>query len=43
MTFMIDKQGVIVEKDLGPDTEKIAPTIISFNPDSTWSELQEGD
>jgi hypothetical protein len=43
MTFMIDKQGVIVEKDLGPDTEKIAPTITSFNPDSSWSELQEGD
>ncbi len=43
MTFMIDKQGVIVEKDLGPDTEKIDPTITSFNPDSTWSELQEGD
>jgi Protein of unknown function (DUF2950) len=43
MTFMIDKQGVMVEKDLGPDTEKIAPTITSFNPDSSWSELQEGD
>jgi hypothetical protein len=43
MTFMIDKQGVMVEKDLGPDTEKISPTITSFNPDSSWSELQEGD
>jgi hypothetical protein len=43
MTFMIDKEGVIVEKDLGPGTEKIAPTIASFNPDSTWSELQEGE
>jgi hypothetical protein len=33
----------MVEKDLGPDTEKIAPTITSFNPDSSWSELQERD
>src|SRR5262249_9809003 len=40
MTFMIDKAGVVVEKDLGPDTEKIAPTITKFNPDSGWFELQ---
>jgi len=43
MTFMIDKDGVLVEKDLGPDTGKIAPGITSFNPDSTWSELQASD
>jgi hypothetical protein len=43
MTFMIDKQGVIVEKDLGADTEKIAPAITTFNPDASWSELQESD
>jgi Protein of unknown function (DUF2950) len=43
MTFMIDKGGVVVEKDLGPDTEKIAPTITKFNPDSSWFELQEGE
>jgi hypothetical protein len=41
MTFMIDKAGVVVEKDLGPDTEKIAPTMTTFNPDSGWFELQE--
>jgi Protein of unknown function (DUF2950) len=41
MTFMIDKGGIIVEKDLGPNTEKLAPRISSFNPDSSWSELQE--
>jgi len=43
MTFMIDKDGVLVEKDLGPDTDKVAPGITSFNPDSTWSELQAAD
>ena len=41
MTFMIDESGVIVEKDLGPDTEKTAQSITAFNPDSTWSELEE--
>jgi hypothetical protein len=43
MTFMIDKAGIVVEKDLGPQTEKIAPTITTFNPDSSWFELQEED
>jgi hypothetical protein len=43
MTFMINKDGVLVEKDLGPDTEKIAPGISAFNPDSTWSELEAAD
>ncbi len=41
MTFMIDKQGIVVEKDLGPDTEKAVSAIGVFNPDSTWSELQQ--
>jgi Protein of unknown function (DUF2950) len=41
MTFMIDKAGIVVEKDLGPDTEKLAPAITTFNPDSSWFELQE--
>src|SRR5215472_2248319 len=41
MTFMIDKTGVVVEKDLGPDTAKVAPTSTTFNPDSIWFELQE--
>jgi hypothetical protein len=43
MTFMIDQEGVIVEKDLGPATDRLAPAIRSFNPDSSWSELHERD
>jgi hypothetical protein len=43
MTFMINEDGVLVEKDLGPDTEKIAPGITAFNPDRTWSELEAAD
>jgi len=41
MTFMIDQAGVVVEKDLGPDTEKTAPTISTFNPDASWFELED--
>ncbi len=38
MTFMVDSDGIIVQKDLGPDSEKIARSISSFDPDDTWDE-----
>lgn len=40
MTFMTDSHGRIYEKDLGPDTAKIAPTLITFDPDSSWNLVQ---
>lgn len=36
MTFMVNNDGVVYQKDLGPDTAKIAPAIDSFDPDKTW-------
>ncbi len=36
-TFMVSHDGVVYEKDLGPKTAEIAPTIDRFNPDKTWS------
>jgi hypothetical protein len=36
MTFMINQDSVLVQKDLGPDTSRIVKGISSFNPDSTW-------
>jgi hypothetical protein len=38
MTFMINQDGVIVQKDLGPDTAKLANAISEFNPDKTWDQ-----
>jgi hypothetical protein len=40
-TFMINQDGVIVQKDLGPDTAKLASTIADYNPDKTWQEVDE--
>lgn len=37
MTFMTDSHGRTYEKDLGPDTAKIAPTLRSFDPDPSWN------
>jgi hypothetical protein len=41
MTFMINQDGVIVQKDLGPDTANLASTIADYNPDKTWQEVDE--
>ncbi len=41
MTFMINQDGVIVQKDFGPDTAKLASEMTEFNPDKTWQEVDE--
>ena len=38
MTFMINQDGVVVQKDLGPETPKLAKEISEFNPDKTWDQ-----
>ena len=37
MTFIINQDGRAFEKDLGPDTAKLAEAISEFNPDKTWA------
>jgi hypothetical protein len=39
MTFIIDKSGTILEKDLGPDTTKLATAMTTYDPDSTWHKV----
>ena len=39
MTFIVDKDGVVYQKDLGEKTEELAKAIDSFNPDSTWTKV----
>jgi len=36
MTFMVNQQGIVYEKDLGPKTEEIAKAMTKFDPDKTW-------
>ena len=42
MTFMVNQDGVVVQKDLGPETSKLASEITEFNPNKTWDEVFEG-
>jgi len=40
MTFIVNHDGVVYEKDLGKDTEKIATAIKKFDPDKTWKKAE---
>lgn len=37
MTFIVNHEGVVYSRDLGPDTAKSAMAINEFNPDSMWT------
>jgi hypothetical protein len=41
MTFMINQDGVLLQKDLGKNTAELASAISEFNPDASWSIVQE--
>jgi hypothetical protein len=40
-TFMVGPDGVVYEKDLGPDTLKTFQAIDSYNPDKTWKVTED--
>jgi len=40
MTFLVDKSGAVYEKDLGPDTTKLAENMTAYDPDSTWNKAE---
>jgi Protein of unknown function (DUF2950) len=41
MTFMINQDGVIVQKDLGTNTAKVANGMTEYNPDKSWEEVDD--
>lgn len=36
MTFIVNQQGRVYEKNLGPDTDALASAITEYDPDVTW-------
>ena len=40
MTFLVNHDGVVYQKDLGKNTEKAAKAIKKFDPDKTWVKAQ---
>jgi hypothetical protein len=41
MTFLVDKTGIVYEKDLGRRTAAIASRYSAYNPDQTWRPVSE--
>jgi Protein of unknown function (DUF2950) len=39
-TFVVNQDGIIYEKDLGPSTTAVAQAMTAFDPDSTWRRVR---
>ena len=42
MTFIVNYEGVVYEKDLGSGTPQIAQKMIRFDPDASWTRSKAG-
>ena len=42
MTFLVNHDGVVFEKDLGPNSAAVARAMTAFNPDHTWTRVERG-
>ena len=41
MTFVVNQDGVIYQKDLGPQTESIASAMTEYDPDDSWDRVDQ--
>jgi hypothetical protein len=41
MTFIVDQDGVVNEKDLGKKTDVVAQAMTEYNPNPTWRKAEE--
>jgi hypothetical protein len=39
-TFIVNHEGVVYQKDLGPNTGKLAKAMKTYNPDKTWEKVE---
>lgn len=42
MTFLVNHEGIVFQKDLGSQTSEIAEGMTEFNPDDTWERAETG-
>jgi hypothetical protein len=42
-TFVVNHDGVVYQKDLGPKTTRLAKTLKSYDPDRTWEKVDQGE
>lgn len=41
MTFIVNYAGAVFQKDLGPDTARLAERMSSYNPDRSWKQVAD--
>jgi len=41
MTFLVNHEGNVYEKHLGPNTTQIVAGMTAFNPDGTWRRVSD--
>jgi hypothetical protein len=39
-TFLVNHEGVVYEKDLGPETSRLAEAMTVFDPDKSWTKVE---
>ncbi len=39
-TFLVNYEGVVYEKDLGPETSRLAEAMTAFDPDKSWTKVE---
>lgn len=40
MTFIVNRDGIVYEKNLGPKTDAMARAMTAYNPDASWSKAK---
>lgn len=39
-SFIVNHDGLVYQKNLGPETAAVAASIDAFNPDATWTTVE---
>jgi hypothetical protein len=39
MPFIVNQSGIVHQKNLGPNTERIASAMTEYDPDSSWQRV----
>ena len=40
MSFIVDQDGILYQKDLGPKTAELANALREYDPDKTWAKVE---
>ena len=41
MTFIVSRDGIVYQKDLGPQADSVAKSMTRYNPDKSWRSVAQ--